>query len=475
MERGFPEGAKRERFEFVSGLRAAAVVAVLAFELLALVPGIRLSHDLARRAAFSGWHGFELLLVLSGFGLAAPVLSARRRRGAAVWSVTRFALGRIVRILPAFAVVFGALVLARHGLANDGFSALAVQLRVTALFPVLLAVFVFAPLIFGVFGVLAVAAGLFTPAHAYDVGALLPFMLGIAAADVWARRISLERFGWPALGLAAAVGAGALFADPFFLSLPGPLHSHAFGLWNPLWSLAATLLLLAAMGRPQLARLGSIRGVAQLAAASYAIVLVAQPLGTFAFNQFGRALGDWTIVAAATLVLAAGGALWFAVDRFFSGPRHDALAGVFAARLPAFAVRFGRPGAEPNARPVTRLSAPLARPKRTGTAIASHARAYGALPTMHPGMLATVIQRVGSQNDLRAEVEAAKERIGAARGGAYEPVPFVPAAAPPLAEFIAPQLAPHKTVSVAFVAPPPARAAKVRMHFGPQVRGARAG
>jgi hypothetical protein len=90
-------------------------------------------------------------------------------------------------------------------------------------------------------------------------------------------------------------------------------------------------------------------------------------------------------------------------------------------------------------------------------------------------MLATVIQRVGSQNDLRAEVEAAKERIGAARGGAYEAVPFVPAAAPPLAEFSAPQLPPHKIVSVAFVAPPPpVRAAKVRMHFGPQVRGARA-
>jgi peptidoglycan/LPS O-acetylase OafA/YrhL len=474
MESGFPQGAERERFEFVSGLRAAAVVGVLVFEVLALVPGIRFSHDFAHRAALSGWHGFELLLVLSGFGLAAPMLAARRRRGAAVWSFTRFTLGRIVRILPAFAVVLGALVLARHGLRNDGFSALAVQAEVTALFPLLLALFVFAPAIFGVFGALAMVAGLFTPGHAYDVGALLPFMLGIAAADVWARRIPLERFGWPALGLAAATGAGALVADPFFGSLPGPLHAHAFGLWNPLWSIAGVLLLIAAIGLRHFVRLGSLRGVAQLAALSYAIVLLAQPLGTLGFSEFGHALGTWTPAAAAAFVLLASWLLWFAVDRFFSGARHDALAAVFAARLPELAIRFGRPGAEPDARPVTRTAVSVDRPRRIGRAIASNRRAYGALPTMHPGMLATVIQRVGSQNDLRAEVEAAKERIGAARGGAYEHVPFVPAAAPQLAEFVSPQFPPRKIVSVAFVAPPAARAAKVRMHFGPQVRGARA-
>jgi hypothetical protein len=311
----------------------------------------------------------------------------------------------------------------------------------------------------------------------------LPFMLGIGLADVWARRIPLARFGWPALGLAVLIGTGALFADPLIASLPGPHAGGAFGLWNPLWSLALGTLLLASMARPELTRLGGRPGIVHLAVLSYAIVLVAQPVATLAFWRFAHDLGGWSVVLAVLSVLGAAAFLWFAFDRYFLGARHAALVAVLAERLPHGDLRFGKPaaagaGSRESQPVVVRSARPLvtrhAHAAAANAPLAQPPRAFGPLPTMHPGMLATIISRVGSNNDLRAEVEAAKTRIAASRNDRYDHIPFAPAAAPPAAEFRDSAMPPHKIVSVAFVAPRPIRAAKVRMHFGPSPRGARA-
>ena len=58
-------------------------------------------------------------------------------------------------------------------------------------------------------------------------------------------------------------------------------------------------------------------------------------------RRFSAALGAWSLPLAAAFALAAGAILWFAVDRFFSGARHDALVALFAERLPVAPRRRG--------------------------------------------------------------------------------------------------------------------------------------
>jgi len=494
---GFPE-----RFGWADGLRGLAALAILAYEILKHAPGLHWTSPLAERAALATAHGFDALLVLSGLLLAFPVLSDLRRDGRGDLNLARYAAGRALRILPAYYLVLAATILvplgaaaygigglshtapslretglqalfAGDGFGNDGLRALTVEVRLLALFPLLLAVYAFAPVILAALAGLALYLDFATPAHHWGAGAAPALMLGIVAADVIARGLRVERIAWLLIPLAAA---GAFFLDPILAGLPGPVSDSSFLVWNPLWGLAAAALAVACSRRPQVARVLGSFAFRPIAGLSFALVLVADPLVRFVLAHAAPSV--WTNLDAAGLSLAAGLGLWLIVDRAAIAPhagkalRHAVSAPFGEAALMA----FGAP------RPVRRVETPAAHEVD---------ERFGPLPTMYPGMLATVAHRVGSPEDLGAEIDAAKRRLAEAGAGLafFEPAEFItvpehlvlahsPANAEPqlpVEGVLLPPAGPRarKVVTLAVGANRPARPT-VRVRFGPGLGDARA-
>jgi peptidoglycan/LPS O-acetylase OafA/YrhL len=503
MAHTLTEEAERERFGWADGLRGLAALSVLAYEIIRHAPGLHWSTPLAQRAALTTAHGFDALLVLSGLLLASPVLTALRRSRTGTLNLARFALGRALRILPAYYLVLAATVLvplaaatygigglshtvpsardaalqaifAGNGFGNDGFTALCVQVRLLALFPLLLAVYAFAPAIFAMLAGLALYADYATPVHHWGVGGAAALMLGIVAADVLARGLSVARFAWPAAVLAAA---GAFALDPVIAGLPGPAADASFLVWDPLWALAAAALAVACAQTAVTARILGANGLGQLAGPAYALVLVADPLSSFALTHAAQGSSPWLPAGAAGMCLAAAFALWLIVDRAATGSR--------AAH--AFVDAASRPFAD--AATMT-LGLPLSTRRRAATAAAAQVEdAFGPLPVMHPGMLATVVHRVGSFEDLQSEIETIKRRLAeaASGGGAFYEQPGLvgvpeqlvlarndePVGALEGVVLGADESNPRKVVTLALGANRPQRPT-VRVRFGPALEGARA-
>lgn len=501
----------RARFGWADGLRALAALSVLAFEIIRHVPGNHWSNSLLGRVALSTEHGFDALLVLSGLLLAYPVLDVLRREGSAELNVAAFAFGRALRILPAYYLVLAATALIPvaaatygigglshtgpspretalqalffgNGLGNDGFAALAVQVRLLAVFPLLLAAYAFAPAIFALLAGVALYADYATPAHHWGAGAAPALMLGIVAADVLVRKLRAARFAWPLAGLSAAV---AFALDPALAALPGPAANHTFMVWNPLWAVAAAALAVACARSAPAERIFAAHGFRELAGASFALVLVADPIATFVLGHAASA-GFATALSAAGMALAAAFGLWSILDRSVTASRGA------RALVRAAGRRLGHAA-------TISLGAP--RPARVRTAVqdapdAPFDAGFGALPTMHPGMLATVVQRVGSVEDLQAEIEAVKRRLAETASGAtaFSDAPAllsVPeqlvlareslaheddhANEAPLEGVLLPPVAPNprKVVTLALGTNRPRRSS-VRVSFGPTLEGARA-
>ncbi len=422
MVQGYVTGARREHFGYVPGLRALSALCILAYEVLKNAPGLGFPSVAAHRAALSTFHGFDLLLAISGFVLAAPLLRAFRARERTTLDVGRFLLDRLARTLPAYYAALAATVLAAfvasrlasagalhtlpgaraivlqvflagHGLGNDALRAVAIQLLIVAFFPALIAIYTARPGLFAALAALVVFGELFTPAHRLDLGAALAFMLGIVAADIIARDDKVGRF---ALATALLAGFAAFATDPLIATLPGARFGGNFGTWNPLWAVAAGALLVAA---PRLGRLLTVRELTELGDASYPIVLLGAPVAALVAvvsPSLGVPMAALTGVGA---TLVAGVALWFAVDRFATRAAArsgfaDAIARYTGARV---TVRLGL--LELNPSPPLTSPLPATIPAMLQTSVT---------PTMHPGMLATVIHRVGSPQDLSAEIDAIK-------------------------------------------------------------------
>lgn len=435
----------RDRFGAVDGLRAIAIAAVLAYEIVRLAPALVAHNAVAAAAAFDASQGFTLFLILSGFTLAYPPLVAYTENGCAYLDIGRFIVKRVLRIYPAylFALVLAIVVpplalryglpalaggtrtlapgalwrnafFVGDGLGNDGFRALGVFVRCYAVFPFLILLWARARRFYPAVLVLAIVLDAFTGLHASGVGALLPFALGIVAADVRAQNLPAHRFGLP---LALIAGGAALRFGP---GLANFANAHAPGALriDPLWAIALFGLVVAIGALSPLERVLSFGPLRLVGVTSFAVSLVVAPVAAFAIRQLAGRLG-YAAAAVDALVasLVMGFALYWLVDRSFCdgrlrreiatklGPQLDSL----LARVRAHRVLLGK--------------APVA----VETEIAqTHAEVAFYAPPPRPDTreLAIVSTRTGSAGELAAEILATKKRLSQ-RSAAFfdEPAP----------------------------------------------------
>ena len=227
----------RERFGYLDGLRMLAILAVVVAEVAKHANLLAHARPWVAATYRACSHGLDLFFVISGFALAYPILTLVHQEGQTYLDVARYALKRILRVVPTYYAVIALTaiipVLAMHlqlgalqgpipsrpdiirqalflgnTIPNDGFWSLLVTMRWYVLFPFLVLLWVRLPIAFYVVGAALWVLNFFTPAHALGLGVLPAFMLGILAADVRAQRARIERFALP---LAVVVGAAAVY------------------------------------------------------------------------------------------------------------------------------------------------------------------------------------------------------------------------------------------------------------------------
>ena len=345
-----PAPAVRERrIDYIDGLRAVAVLSVIVHHLAshgALTgPGAPI--------ALEGAHGVDLFFVLSGFCLAFPTL-ARLRRGEGVsFDTVAFAAKRVVRIVPPFylatalfVVLFIAIPALRHpgrpafwtfgdiaapllfldgqaSLINGSFWTLMVEFRWYFAFPLLLELWIRSPRAFIAVGAASAIVYHFTRARGLDFGTLPGFMLGIIAADLFARP---ERFaGWGtyarrfALPLAAPCALLGILSEPT-ATIPGLVgEANIRYAYQPTllgWQLAMFFVVVAAGEIAVLRQLLSLRALAAVGVASYGIYLVHEPIVDLASKRLHGPAG---VLGAFVIAVAAGFAFWAVAERPFTG------------------------------------------------------------------------------------------------------------------------------------------------------------
>ena len=333
--------APRHRIGYIDGLRAVAVLAVLAY------------HAIPSGAASIGAPiGVALFFVISGFCLSYPTLLKLHLEGTATFNVPRYAARRVVRIVPpyylaiAFLLAFAA-VLSRFGYAlpssmpqsgiswNDilrqiffldnniryldwSFWTLPVEFRWYFVFPIALWVWIRSPIAFlPLIGALIIAQS--TLASSIDIIVLPAFLSGIVAAHLRIYPHPLARLApIPALSLCVIA------------------YQQNRSFITPLWEVSMFLLVVSAGASIWLQRILSIRWVAAIGLASYSIYLIHQPL-----VRFAETLGASPALAA-LLTLACASAFWYAAERPFveTGVRTRLLSQL----QPAFSKWFARFG-----------------------------------------------------------------------------------------------------------------------------------
>jgi exopolysaccharide production protein ExoZ len=317
--------------------------------LLVVIPhldnaGLLHAPAIFERIVGSTAHGVDLFFVLSGFGLALPLIEARLAGGPLRIDMLTYAFNRTFRILPLYyiatilAFILAAFVaLSGHtvpeGLLsvphswwediaplflfdranmpiNPGMWTVAIQMRWYFIFPLLMFVWLKSPRAFGVLLVGAWAAYLFTRTRTIDLGTLPLFMLGIVAADLIVRRRDLARYAIVVLPLAVLA---ALAWDPHAM-VPDSSGFEAHFLGQPTsfpWHVVAFALVVAAATLRPLGALLSTGPLVALGRASFSIYLVHQPVIALVYTKFGSGSGVIAMIA----LLAAGFAFWFCVER----------------------------------------------------------------------------------------------------------------------------------------------------------------
>jgi peptidoglycan/LPS O-acetylase OafA/YrhL len=501
----------RVRFTEIDGLRALAIVLAVVYEATRLAAPSGPWQPALGRFFADASQGLPLFFLLSGFVLAYPALATLREDGQTYLDVGRYIVKRILRIYPAYVLVlvltfvvpplalqyglpalasgsfgFTAELFARNlffigdGLGNDGFRALALEARWYLLFPLLLLLWSRSPRIF--FGLLVVAAGTdlgLAGAHAWSVGALVPFMLGIVAADVRAGHHRFERYALALGGVALVV---AILLEHVLLGLPGPSGAPGVLRVDPLWSVAWFGLLVGVGASGVLERVLGFRLFRFIGAASYGTALVAVPVASFIVRQVVLSIGPAGTAANAGIVsFLAGLVIWQLADRWFADGtvRRDAaeLAGPWINRV----LRIVR------ADHVT-LGSPIPAAGIEQEPAQAIDTQFYAPPPRSNGDLAVVSMRTGSAEDLAAEILETKKRLAdrstaifaEAEAVAAEPEPEVeaepvlkpgfyrrPTADKPAAALSAPKpVAPAKpVVPLASVTPTP-----IEPHAPPAVR-----
>lgn len=320
------------RIRYVDGLRAVAVLSVVAFH-AGKYSRSDLSH-LFPRIVMQGHHGVELFFVISGLCLSYPALAIAYERGMASFDVLAYGAKRLTRILPPFyaAIALFAVIgpqkvpagdIIRQALfidngthlLNSSFWSLPVEFRWYFLFPLLLLLWVRSPRAF-----LCLIGGLFvlqqTRAESTDLVALPAFMLGIVAADYVIRPRSIAKFALPLCALVAVVA--------FVRSSPLDTGTET----SVLWELAVFLFVIAAGAAPWLTRVLSNGALVFIGIASYSIYLCHE-LGVYYTERWGYA--PWI---AGTASVAVGIVFWYVLERPFTrAPLRDNLVSAFATIL----------------------------------------------------------------------------------------------------------------------------------------------
>ncbi|HLI96171.1 MAG TPA: acyltransferase, partial [Candidatus Baltobacteraceae bacterium] len=323
------------RIRYIDGLRAVAVLLVVAHHVMlhsralpAMVPFASWAHLM-----LEGAHGVDLFFVLSGFCLSYPVLQSLRGEHAARFNITRYFAKRMVRIVPPYYAAIALLVLVpamrppvgagdvfkqllfldwHTGFLNGSFWTLCVEMRWYFVFPFALALWIRRPRAFwAVACASAILYGL-TRMHAPDVGTLLPFMLGIVAADLELRGAAVERI---ALALLPLFVLWALLLE-HTISMPSPNgveNALFFVQTNPGWQLAAFALVLVSARIRVLRAVLSAPPLVVTGVASYSIYLVHEPIVTQLQSRLELPFAQSMCVSYAAALLA-GFAFWAAFE-----------------------------------------------------------------------------------------------------------------------------------------------------------------
>jgi peptidoglycan/LPS O-acetylase OafA/YrhL len=337
-----------QRIDYVDGLRAVAVLTVLASHIGLHANGTgAIFHVVAE-----GCHGVDLFFILSGFCLAYPTLRKIRRDGGTLFRITDYAAKRFVRIVPPFYIAtFVFLSIAAAGLwtghdaivtmppaldvvktlffldgrvvlLNGSFWTLMVEFRWYFVFPILLAVWLRSPRAFCAIGVASALLYGFTRARGLDLGTLPAFMLGIVAADIYigegrvpANVASIvKRLALPL----TVVCAGAGIAVETRASIPGFNGDDVMWAFQPTiagWQLAAFFFVIAAGSLTWLRSILASPALVATGVASYAIYLVHEPFVRIVLSHVRGPLG---FAAAGAGALACGFAFWAIAERPFT-------------------------------------------------------------------------------------------------------------------------------------------------------------
>lgn len=320
----------KERVAYIDGLRGIAVLAVVLFHAGVHNPALSANpHSPLSFVLRQGSHGVDLFFVLSGFCLAYPMLARLRSLGASRFNVAAYAARRVVRILPpyyaAIAVftILGFALLRAHvslpgpmaaqalspagilkqALFLDGdrqfidasFWTLAIEFRWYFLFPVLLWIWVAYPRAFGVIALACIACGS-TQFQNTDFIFLPFFMLGILAAELYARNAMIARIAAPSCIVMLAIAAASTADGGWYYLARGPL-----------WGIAMFCVVAAAGSIPLVRRLLSARILVAAGATSYGIYLVHEPVVALIERSTAQSAGSAGAYALAVVgALAAG-------------------------------------------------------------------------------------------------------------------------------------------------------------------------
>lgn len=325
------------RVKHVEGLRAIAVLLVVAHHATTHSSFVANGYVGLARLTVEGSHGVDLFFILSGFCLSYPVLRGLADNGTSRFDICGYLARRCVRIVPPYyaAIAIFALIpaltvpwpdIARQAffldwntrLLNGSFWSLCVEFRWYFFFPLALALWVRLPRAFLAVAFSACAAYSATRMRALDLGVLLPFLLGIVAAALFIRPHRWLRYVWILFPLFTLIG---------FVLEPHITVQSAFGQelqiffeqTNVGWQLAMFALVVMIGYDANLARLFAVKPLLWIGAISYSVYLVHEPLIRWIDSSMNASL-PVTILVAMVVSIGAGALFWFVFERpWYSG------------------------------------------------------------------------------------------------------------------------------------------------------------
>jgi peptidoglycan/LPS O-acetylase OafA/YrhL len=351
------DGDPRHRIAHVDGLRAIAVLSVVAFH-TAKYSGMSATAPFAWFFR-SGSHGVDLFFVLSGFCLSYPTLARLNWSDAAIFDVAGFASRRLVRIIPPyliaisafiiFAAVLGGLGLQLpKAMPQNGFSVidvaeqalfldstakflsgsfwtLPIEFRWYFVFPLFLWLWTKSPKAFVLVG-LASLGLIATRAGSVDLFVLPAFLLGIVAA---ALAITKVRLGyWPTIAFLVTLAAA-------YATMGNSGWEYTY---NALWYLSAFAFVVLVSDNGAVARLLSVRALAAVGLASYSIYLVHEPVIAFLEEHAVQPY------VAAVVAVVLGFLFWMVAERpFVETPVRERLLREFDPVFKRWFPRIGLP------------------------------------------------------------------------------------------------------------------------------------